>query len=125
MNNQVKLIDVLESFLHDVREGESDIEEITNVFGYNEFKELLELAKQSTSPVPTIKPRETVVKDLTTRGTCDAYEIGEIVQDILDANPDYNKVYVTNSSIIELERIRLAANALQSSLYPKEEEANE
>lgn len=39
------VVNVLESFLHDVWEGESDISEITNTLGYNDFKELLKLAK--------------------------------------------------------------------------------
>lgn len=61
MDKQV--INVLESFLHDVREGESDISEITNALGYNEFKQLLELAKKADHdpiPLPTIKPGDRV-----------------------------------------------------------------
>lgn len=60
MKNQVKLINVLESFLHDVAEEESTLDEIINVLGYDDLVTLLEMAKKSVSPVPTIKPGDRV-----------------------------------------------------------------
>ncbi|MCF2717854.1 hypothetical protein MKY98_19395 [Paenibacillus sp. FSL M8-0228] len=41
-----QVIRVLESFIHDLEEGETEMSEFGNVFGPNELKELLELAKR-------------------------------------------------------------------------------
>ncbi|WP_179085884.1 hypothetical protein [Paenibacillus peoriae] len=42
----IQVISVLESFIHDLEEGETEMSEFGNVFGPNELKELLELAKR-------------------------------------------------------------------------------
>ncbi|KAF6575000.1 hypothetical protein JDW19_04115 [Paenibacillus polymyxa] len=41
-----QVISVLESFIHDLEEGETEMSEFGNVFGTNELKELLELVKR-------------------------------------------------------------------------------
>lgn len=42
------IVNVIESFLHDVDQGEVEFEELNNVMGYNELKQLVNLAKQAT-----------------------------------------------------------------------------
>ncbi|MNO29197.1 hypothetical protein D3C76_191050 [compost metagenome] len=63
MDNEEQIVNVLESFLHDVMEEESTLDEIINVLGYNELKVLLKLAKKGLSdpiPLPTIKQGDKV-----------------------------------------------------------------
>ncbi|MCF2717998.1 hypothetical protein LWE69_12560 [Paenibacillus sp. UKAQ_18] len=45
-----EVIRVLESFIHDLEEGETEMSEFGNAFGPNELKELLELAKRGDPP---------------------------------------------------------------------------
>ncbi|APB70957.1 hypothetical protein PPYC1_11535 [Paenibacillus polymyxa] len=56
-----QVIRVLESFIHDLEEGETEMSEFGNVFGPNELKELLELAKRGNPPQqPDIKRNDKV-----------------------------------------------------------------
>ncbi|SDX04984.1 hypothetical protein [Paenibacillus sp. PDC88] len=57
--------------------------------------EQIEAGTFNADPVPAIKPREVIIKDQTTSGTDVEDEIGNITQDMIDANPHYNKVYIT------------------------------
>lgn len=41
------IVKVIESFLHDVDHGEVEFDELNNVVGYNELKQLVHLAKQA------------------------------------------------------------------------------